>query len=171
MKIIKCGNPTDPEVTVGPLIDENHYMRTHARINNAKQFGAEVFSPSNSKTGIMPPHLTLGLNYNHDLVNKEVFGPVLNILTYDNFDQGMDIFNKLGSSLQGSIYTNNIQKLFSAYNRLKTAALIHNFPPAFRVDQMPYGGILESGFGREGIAYVVEEFSEKKLLVINEVMV
>jgi acyl-CoA reductase-like NAD-dependent aldehyde dehydrogenase len=102
------------------------------------------------------------------LVNcREIFAPVVTVETYDDFHEALRQVNASPFGLQAGVFTRDAQLLFAAYNELEVGGLVAGDVPTFRIDHMPYGGIKESGLGREGLRYAIEEMTEPKLLVMN----
>jgi acyl-CoA reductase-like NAD-dependent aldehyde dehydrogenase len=101
------------------------------------------------------------------VVCEEIFAPVVSIEAYHEFKDAINMVNKSHYGLQAGLFTNDIRQIQQAYQSLEIGGLIVNDYPTFRIDPMPYGGFKDSGFGREGIRYAIEEMTELKLLVIN----
>ncbi len=108
----------------------------------------------------------MGSSANAD-VCREVFGPVITVTPYKKFEEAITALNDSDFGLQAGLFTQDINKVFHAYRNLDVGAVLINEIPTFRVDHMPYGGIKDSGFGREGVRYTIEEMTELKLLVLN----
>ncbi|HHT9110587.1 MAG TPA: aldehyde dehydrogenase family protein, partial [Candidatus Brocadiaceae bacterium] len=101
-------------------------------------------------------------------VNKnELFAPAVTISRHENFEDAVKQINNSRYGLQASVFTNNIRHIFFAYENLEIGGVIVNDVPSFRTDNMPYGGVKDSGIGREGVRYAMEEMTESKLLVLN----
>ena len=98
---------------------------------------------------------------------NEVFAPVVTVSDYNTFEEAVKRLNDSVYGLQASVFTNNVRHIFYAYEHLEVGGVIVNDVPSFRTDNMPYGGIKESGIGREGVRYAMEEMTEPKLLVLN----
>jgi acyl-CoA reductase-like NAD-dependent aldehyde dehydrogenase len=98
---------------------------------------------------------------------QEIFAPVVTIESYDDFSDALKQINNSPYGLQAGIFTRDAKLLFSAYEELEVGALMAGDVPTFRIDHMPYGGIKESGSGREGLRYAIEDMTEPKLLVMN----
>jgi glyceraldehyde-3-phosphate dehydrogenase (NADP+) len=97
--------------------------------------------------------------------SEEVFGPVITIESYSNFDDAIAYINNTRFGLQAGIFTNNIQELDLAFEELEVGGVIHNEVPTFRMDHMPYGGVKDSGLGREGVKYAILDMMEPRVLV------
>jgi acyl-CoA reductase-like NAD-dependent aldehyde dehydrogenase len=98
---------------------------------------------------------------------QEIFGPVVTIEPYKNFDEALRRINNSNFGLQAGLFTRDAKLLFQAYDELEVGGLIAGDVPSFRIDQMPYGGVKDSGLGREGVRYAIEEMTDLKLLVMN----
>ena len=98
---------------------------------------------------------------------REVFGPLVTITPYREFDAALRAVNESDYGLQAGIFTNNIGRIFQAFEQLEVGGVLANEIPTFRADHMPYGGIKDSGIGREGVRYAIEDMTEPKLLVVN----
>ncbi|MGZ5564736.1 MAG: aldehyde dehydrogenase family protein, partial [Chthoniobacterales bacterium] len=98
---------------------------------------------------------------------QEIFGPVVTIEPYKDFEQALRQVNNSAYGMQAGVFTRDAKLLFQAYEELEVGGVIAGDVPSFRVDQMPYGGVKDSGFGREGLRYAIEEMTEPKLMVMN----
>ena len=98
---------------------------------------------------------------------EEIFAPVVTIESYDDFSQALRQINESPYGLQAGIFTRDAARIFQAYEELEVGGLIAGDVPSFRIDHMPYGGVKDSGLGREGLRYAIEEMTEPKLLVMN----
>ncbi|CUS93780.1 Aldehyde dehydrogenase family protein [Candidatus Kryptonium thompsonii] len=98
---------------------------------------------------------------------QEVFAPVVTLEKYDSFEEAIDKVNNSRYGLQAGVFTNDIRKIFYAFEKIDVGGVIINDYPTYRIDHMPYGGVKDSGFGREGLRYAIEEMTELKLMVLN----
>ena len=98
---------------------------------------------------------------------EEVFGPVVVVEPYDSFEEAIELANDSRFGLQAGIFTRDIGRLFRAWSELEVGGVVANDVPQFRIDNMPYGGEKESGFGREGVRYAIEEMTQPRLLALN----
>jgi acyl-CoA reductase-like NAD-dependent aldehyde dehydrogenase len=99
--------------------------------------------------------------------SQEIFAPVVTVEAYDNFDEALRQINNTPYGLQAGIFTRDVKRLFTAFDELEVGGLIAGDVPTFRIDNMPYGGVKDSGLGREGLRYAIEEMTEPRLLVMN----
>lgn len=167
-KDLKIGSPFEEEVVIGPLIDRTHLERIHTWIQEAKENGAELIYGGeilDLHHHILMPTLLTNTNTSMKIVSEEVFGPVATIEKVQYFDEVIREINKSKYGLQVGLFTNQISQMKYAHENLEVGALIINGIPGFRVDSMPYGGVKDSGLGREGIRYSIEEMTEPRLLV------
>lgn len=165
---LKAGDPSNPEVTVGPIIDKGHYDRIATWVDEALKGGAEILAggkPVDLARNIYAA--TLLTNTRHDMrVNcAEVFGPVAILEPVADFSEAIAQVNNSTYGLQAGVFTNSVSNMKRAHDELEVGGIIVNNVPGFRLDSMPYGGIKDSGLGREGVKYAMEEMSEPRLLV------
>lgn len=165
---LKIGDPHDETVTVGPLIDPVHFERITSWVEEAKQSGVQVHCGGeafDSEHNIYKPTLISDTHHELKIVCEEVFGPVAVLQEFSDFNSAIEEVNKSKFGLQAGVFTNRIDRMKTAFEKLEVGGVMINNIPGFRVDSMPYGGVKESGFGREGLRYAMEEMSEPKLLV------
>ena len=165
---LKMGSPTMEGVTIGPLIDRAHLELLQTWINEAKLKGAQVLLGGNVidlNHNLFAPTLLTNTQEDMKIVCEEAFGPVAIIEKVQYFDEVIRVINRSRYGLQAGLFTNQISQMKYAHEHLEVGALIINGVPGFRVDSMPYGGVKDSGFGREGVRYAIEEMTEPRLLV------
>ena len=159
------GDPSDARTSVGPLIDSAAADRVMAWIAEAKTGGARVLTGGARKGGVIAPTVLAKVRADMKVVCEEVFGPVVALETYSDFDQALDTVNASRYGLQAGVFTDSARLIAQAVSRLEVGAVIINEIPTFRADAMPYGGVKGSGLGREGVRYAMEEFSERRTVV------
>ncbi len=165
---LKVGAPDDEKTQVGPLIAKVHLMRIDNWVHEAVSNGATVLCGGkilNIDQHLYAPTWLTNVKSTDKVMCKEVFGPVGVIESVDDFDQAIQRANDTSFGLQAGVFTNRLDHSKNAFRDLEYAGVMINNIPGFRVDSMPYGGIKDSGFGREGLRYAIEEFTETKLLV------
>jgi acyl-CoA reductase-like NAD-dependent aldehyde dehydrogenase len=168
VKNIKWGSPYEEGVSVGPLIDKTHLEKIHSWIEEAKSAGAELLFGGeilDSEKNIYAPTLLTNTNGSMKINSEEVFGPVAIIEKVQYFDEVIREVNRSRYGLQTGLFTNQLSQIKYAHENLEVGALIINSVPGFRVDSMPYGGVKDSGMGREGVKYTIHEMTEPRLLV------
>lgn len=167
-KELVIGNPHEQGTVVGPLISEHHLHRVHNWVEEAKRLGAEVLLGGeiiDFKHHIYAPTVITGTKPGMKVLDEEIFGPVVVIERVQFFDEVIAEINRSRFGLQASLFTNQLSQIKYAEEHLEVGALIINSIPGFRIDSMPYGGVKDSGLGREGVKYAMDEMREPRLLV------
>jgi glyceraldehyde-3-phosphate dehydrogenase (NADP+) len=167
-KALKSGDPSDPDVAVGPIIDKGHFERISAWVDEAVKAGAKVLSGGkaiDAERNVYAATLMTDADPDMKVNCAEVFGPVAVLEAVKDFNSAIAKVNDSAFGLQAGVYTNNFAHVKLAHEELEVGGVIINNVPGFRVDSMPYGGIKDSGLGREGLKYAMEEMSEPRLLV------
>lgn len=164
---MKVGDPLDETTDMGPMIDEGAASGFHAWVNEARDLGAEIRIGGNIERTLHEPTVMTGVPREAALWSEEAFGPVIVINRYDEFEEAVEAVNDSRYGLQGGIFTAKLDEAFRAANEFDVGGVIINDVPTFRVDQMPYGGVKDSGIGREGLKYAIEEMTEEKLVCFN----
>lgn len=164
---MKHGDPADQSVTCGPLIDAANADRVTEWIDEAERLGGRVLCGGKRDGNVISPTVVADAPNTARLNCSEVFGPVVNVATYAEFDQAIRMVNDSLFGLQAGVYTNDMRKIWNAFEHLEVGGVIHNDGPTYRVDAMPYGGVKLSGNGREGPRWAIEEMTEPRLLVLS----
>jgi len=166
-KRLKIGNPQEPETDISAMIDIENAERVQQWINEAVTNGATLLCGGKRNGNIVEPTVLTNTRNNMKVCSLEVFGPVVIIEKYPTFEQAIEMLNDSDYGLQAGLFTNLLSEMNLAFRLIEVGGLIINDVPTFRVDNMPYGGIKNSGFGREGVKYAIQEMMEAKLLVKN----
>ena len=166
-KTLKFGSPEDPSTDISAMIDEENAIRVENWVNEAVEEGAEVLLGGKREGNYFEPTIITNTKHQMKVCSLEVFGPVVTIEKYSNYNEAMNFINNSEFGLQAGVFTNNISEMNQAFNELEVGGLIINDIPTFRVDHMPYGGLKNSGLGREGVKYSIHEMMEPKLMVKN----
>jgi acyl-CoA reductase-like NAD-dependent aldehyde dehydrogenase len=166
---LKVGDPMDPTVDVGPVIERSEVDRISAWVEEAVSQGAELLTGGNADGPFYFPTLLAHTTPEMKVCREEVFGPVVTISPYQTFDEALAQVNDSRYGLQAGVFTNDINRAFQAHRTLEVGGLIVNDVSAFRADQMPYGGSKDSGFGREGLRFAMEEMTEPRIMVLSHV--
>jgi len=166
-RTIKQGDPQDPETTLGPLIDDSAAERVSQWIKEAVSEGAEILAGGRRDKRIIEPTVLQHVPRTADAFCREIFGPVVSMHKFRTIEEAVAGVNDSQFGLQAGIFSNDFDNILYAYTNIDTGAVIVNDNPTFRIDNMPYGGIKDSGFGREGLKYAIEEMTEPKLLVLG----
>ncbi|MCD4834794.1 MAG: aldehyde dehydrogenase family protein [Bacteroidales bacterium] len=166
-KKLKFGAPDNPATDISVMIDEENALRVEEWVNEAVKDGAKVLFGGKRDETYFEPTIITNTKNEMKVCSLEVFGPVVTIEKYTRFSDAVKNVNDSEYGLQAGVFTNGIDEMNQAYNELEVGGVIVNDVPTFRVDHMPYGGIKNSGFGREGVKYSIFEMLEPKLLVKN----
>ena len=161
------GDPADEATDVGPLIDRDARDRVLAWIEEARQAGAEILTGGELDGEVLQPTVIANAGPELNVSCEEVFGPVCTVTAYDTLDEAIELANGTRYGLQAGIFTSNVKAALDAAQRLEFGGVMINEAPTFRADQMPYGGVKDSGNTREGPAYAVRELTEDRLVVID----
>ena len=167
VKKLKIGDPLEESTDLGPLIRESDAARASDWVQEAARGGARLLYGGHRNGPLLEPTVLTGTRPEMKVNCQEIFAPVVTVEAYDHFDDAVRQVNSSPYGLQAGIFTRDVKLLFNAYEELEVGGLIAGDVPAFRIDHMPYGGIKDSGLGREGLRYAIEEMTEPKLLVMN----
>lgn len=166
-KELTLGDPLDPKTDISALISPDDVERTLLWIDEAKQSGAAIATGGMAEGNIVHPTVILHADRQLRVSCQEVFAPIVLINKVQSVDEAISLVNDSNYGLQAGIYTNDVHTALDAAEELHVGGVLINDIPTFRVDNMPYGGVKESGTGREGLKYAVEEMTEMKLVVWN----
>jgi acyl-CoA reductase-like NAD-dependent aldehyde dehydrogenase len=167
VKDLKVGDPLDESTDVGPLIRESDAIRSADWVQEAVRGGARPLCGGNRKGSVFEPTVLTGTKPEMKVNCQEMFAPVVTVEPYADFDEALRQINNSAYGLQAGIFTRDAKLMFQAYEELEIGGLLAGDVPSFRIDNMPYGGLKDSGIGREGLRYAIEEMTEPKLLVMN----
>lgn len=167
VKALKMGDPRDEETFIGPLISAKDGERLNRWLQAALEKGARLLAGGEAQGAMMPATVLENVPKDNELQCAEAFGPVVALSVFDDFDQALDEINDSRYGLQAGLFTRDIYKIQRAWDRLEVGGVLINDVPSFRVDHMPYGGVKDSGLGREGIRYAMEDMTEPRLLVVR----
>ena len=162
---LKAGDPLNPDTDISGMIDEGNAIRVEKWVKEAVQKGAKILVGGKRDGAFYPPTVLSDTHKEMKVCSLEVFGPVVTLEPFTNFEQAIDFVNDSRFGLQAGVFTNTINEMDSAFKNLQVGGVIINDVPTFRVDHMPYGGIKDSGLGREGIKYAMFDMLESKVLV------
>jgi len=167
VKKLKTGDPLEESTDLGPLIRESDAVRASDWIQEAVRGGARLLCGGQRRGPLLEPTVLTGTRPEMKVNCQEIFAPVVTVEPYDDFNQALRQINNSPYGLQAGLFTRDAKLIFTAYEELEVGGLIAGDVPAFRIDHMPYGGVKDSGLGREGLRYAIEEMTEPKLLVMN----
>ncbi len=167
VKALKSGDPHDEATFIGPLIDEQEAQRVEGWIGSAVRAGGKLLC-GGARTGVMlTPAVLEGVPKREPLVAEEAFGPVVVLERFSTFDEALARVNDSKFGLQAGIFTDSLSHAMRAWDELEVGGVVVGDVPSFRVDTMPYGGVKDSGLGREGVRYAIEDLTEVRLLVLR----
>lgn len=165
---IHAGDPSDRTTVVGPMINASARDKVVKWITEAREAGAILLTPWRVEDPhLLGPVLLENAPAGCAVVSQEAFAPLAVLEAYDSFDDALARVNASDYGLQAGVFTADITKALRAFDELEVGGVMVNQVPTFRVENMPYGGVKESGFGREGLRYAMEEMTEPRVLVIN----
>lgn len=162
---LKAGNPEDAATDISVMIDEENAKRVEAWVNEAVAAGAKVLCGGKREGCFYPPTVLTGTSTAMKVNCEEIFGPVVVLEAFDTIDEAIRMINDTRFGLQAGIFTNDLSETDKAFHEIETGGVIVNDVPTFRVDHMPYGGVKDSGLGREGVKYAILDMMEARILV------
>ena len=164
---IKTGDPRERDTTVGPLIDKGSLTRIHTWVQEAVEQGARVLVGGKLKGNCFEATVLDSVKSEMKVCAQEVFAPVVTLQSYKTFEEALTMVNDSRYGLQAGVFTKDIKQAFKAFAELEVGGVLINQVPTFRVENMPYGGVKDSGFGREGVRFAMEEMTELKACIFN----
>jgi glyceraldehyde-3-phosphate dehydrogenase (NADP+) len=164
---IKAGDPSDPATIVGPMIDRANVDRVASWVHEAVAGGANLLCGGRANGPIYKPTVLENVPANAKVLQEEIFGPVVVLQPYNTLDEAIDLANGTRYGIHASLFTRDLATAFAAYDRLDFGGVLINQAPTFRVETLPYGGVKDSGVGREGVRYAMDDMTEIKALVMN----
>ena len=167
VEALTLGDPADEETDVGPVIDEDARDRILEWVNEARSGGAEILTGGELDGDLIRPTVIANADAELKVSCQEVFGPVVTVNRYGSLDEAIELANGTEFGLQAGIFTGSIRTAMRAAQELEFGGVTVNEAPTFRADQMPYGGVKESGNTKEGPAYAVRELTDERVVVID----
>ena len=163
----RLGNPAEEGIDIGPVIDEGSAIRIKSWVDEAIASGATLLAGGSRERALMQATVLTDTQTGMKVEDEEIFGPVLTVNAYTDFDEAVARAANSRYGLQGGLFTNDLRRAFRSLEQWDVGGLMVNDVPIYRIDSMPFGGWKESGVGREGTRYAMEEMSDIKHLVIN----
>lgn len=165
---LKVGDPLDPATDVGPMIEPGEVDRIEAWVDEAVAAGARVLTGGTRlERTLYAPTILTAVPRDAKVCAREAFAPLVVLEPYSQFEDAVAEVNRSSYGLQAGVFTQNLEQTLRAFDDLEVGGVIVNDVPTWRIDHMPYGGVKDSGLGREGPKYTIEEMTELRLLVIN----
>jgi acyl-CoA reductase-like NAD-dependent aldehyde dehydrogenase len=161
------GNPCDEATEIGPVIRPMDADRIEGCVREAVASGAKLVEGGSRDGSVLEPTILTGTKPGMKVLDEEIFGPVVVIEPYDDFEDALAMANHSRYGLQTGLFTRDAGRIMTAYRELEVGALIVGDTPTWRMDTMPYGGVKDSGLGREGVRWAIEEMTEPRMLVMT----
>lgn len=166
-RALRAGDPKDESTFLGPMISEKEATRLHGWVESAAAAGATVLCGGNREGAMLEATLLESVPRDQPVCTEEAFGPVAVLSKFSDFEAALDEVNDSVFGLQAGIFTRDIYKAHRAWDKLDVGGVVIGDIPSWRVDHMPYGGVKDSGLGREGLRFAIEDMTEIRLLVLR----
>jgi acyl-CoA reductase-like NAD-dependent aldehyde dehydrogenase len=163
---LRVGDPMDPETDLGPMVDELAAARTQRWVREAIDGGARVLLGGTADGSWFPPTVLVDADPASQVCSEEAFAPLVVAFPFRDFEAALDQVDASRFGLQAGVFTNDLAHAWRAFERLEVGGVIVNDVPTYRVDHMPYGGVKDSGLGREGLRWAIEDMTELRLMVV-----
>ncbi len=167
VRALKMGDPREETTFIGPMISEGEAKRLHGWILDSKARGASILCGGGREGAMLEPTVVEGCPREAPLCTEEAFGPAVILSKFSRMEDALAEVNDSQFGLQAGLFTKDLQTAMRAWDELEVGGVLINEVPSFRVDNMPYGGVKESGLGREGVRYAMEDMTEIRLLVLK----
>lgn len=164
---LKHGDPLDPETELGPMIEKKHAERAETWTADAVRDGARVLTGGKADGAFFQPTVIENAATDALVCSREAFAPLVTIFPVTSFGEGIHKLNDSAYGLQAGVFTNRFEHAFTAFEEIEAGGVIINDIPSYRIDHMPYGGVKDSGLGREGLRYAIEDMTEPRIMVVN----
>ncbi|HET7686317.1 MAG TPA: aldehyde dehydrogenase family protein [Candidatus Limnocylindria bacterium] len=164
VRSVKIGDPLDPSTDLGPMVDDRAVTRTHEWVSEALADGARALTGGAPDGRTYPPTVLVDVPRDARICGEEAFAPVVNLFGVDDFDAALREINDSRFGLQCGLFTSDLERTLRAHDELEVGGVIVNDVPTWRIDPMPYGGVKDSGLGREGLRWSIEDMTEPRLL-------
>jgi glyceraldehyde-3-phosphate dehydrogenase (NADP+) len=165
---LKLGDPLDPTTDLGPMVDRAASERTARWVEEARQLGGKVLAGGHADGAFFEPTILEDVPPTAQVCVNEVFAPVVVLATFSDFDDAIRRVNDSDFGLQSGVFTNDLGHAWQAFNELEVGGVVINDISSYRIDHMPYGGVKDSGLGREGLRWSIEDMTELRLMVFAE---
>ena len=164
---LKVGDPLKKDTDIGAMVSEKAADESIATINDAVKQGAKILTGGKKSGSVLQPTVLTNVKTSMDVCSKEAFAPLVVVDKYKDFKKVVDEINNSEYGLQAGIFTNRMDDVFYAFKNIEAGGVVVNDIPTYRADHQPYGGVKNSGLGREGIRYTIEDMTEIKILSMN----
>jgi acyl-CoA reductase-like NAD-dependent aldehyde dehydrogenase len=167
-RALKVGDPLDPTTDLGPMVDQHAASRTERWVDEAVALGGQVLLGGKADGTFFPPTILTDVPPTAQVCSNEAFAPLVVAFPFRDFDEAIAGVNDSMFGLQTGVFTNDLTGAWRAFSELEVGGVIVNDVPTFRIDNMPYGGVKDSGLGREGIRYAIEDMTEIRIMVLAQ---
>jgi aldehyde dehydrogenase (NAD+) len=161
------GDPSDPKTDVGPLVNEDAAKRVESWVDEAVKAGAQLLTGGKRDGATYAPTVLADVPADVTIACEEVFGPVLTLKKVDGEAEAFAAVNDSKYGLQAGVFTHDLQTAFRAHRALEVGGVVIGDAPSYRADQMPYGGVKQSGVGREGVRYAMDDYTYERVMVLT----
>jgi len=165
---LKLGDPLQPDTDVGPMVDEGQAKRTARWVDEAVQLGGRVVAGGKANGAYFEPTILENVPVEAQVCSNEAFAPLVVVFPFTDFDDAIRQVNDSFFGLQTGVFTNDLAHAWQAFNELEVGGVIVNDIPTYRIDHMPYGGVKDSGQGREGLRWSIEDMTELRIMVLAQ---
>jgi acyl-CoA reductase-like NAD-dependent aldehyde dehydrogenase len=165
---LKLGDPLDPTTDVGPMVDENQASRTQRWVDEAVAMGGQVLAGGKADGTFFPPTVLTDVPVAAQVCSNEAFAPLVVAFKFRDLDDAITQVNDSMFGLQTGVFTNDLAGAWRSFNELEVGGVIVNDVPTYRIDHMPYGGVKDSGLGREGLRWAIEDMTEIRIMVLAQ---
>ena len=167
-RALRLGDPLESETDLGPIVDEKAVLRTQAWVDEAVALGGRVLLGGTAEGTFFAPTILVDTPLEAKVCCQEAFAPLVVLSRFSDFADAVRQVNASSFGLQAGVFTNDLGNAFAAFNELEVGGIILNDIPTYRIDNMPYGGVKDSGLGREGLRYAIEDMTEIRILVVAQ---
>ena len=165
---LRQGDPLDPTTDIGPMVDGAAAARTQRWVDEAVALGARVLAGGRAEGTFFPPTVLENVPTSAQVCSNEAFAPVALVFGFSDFDNAIRQVNDSFFGLQTGVFTNDLSHAWRAFGELEVGGVIVNDVPTYRIDHMPYGGVKDSGLGREGLRWAIEDMTEIRIMVLAQ---
>jgi glyceraldehyde-3-phosphate dehydrogenase (NADP+) len=168
VEALKVGDPLDPTTDVGPMVDENQASRTQRWVDEAVTLGGKVLAGGTASGTLFPPTVLTDVPVTAQVCSNEAFAPVVVAFPFSDMGDAIARVNDSMFGLQTGVFTNDLAGAWKAFGELEVGGVIVNDIPTYRIDHMPYGGVKDSGLGREGLRWAIDDMTEIRIMVLAQ---
>ena len=165
---LKLGDPADPQTDLGPMVDEAAASRTQRWVDEAVALGGKLLLGGKADGTFFPPTILTDTPVTAQVCSNEAFAPLVVAFPFRDFGDAIARVNDSMFGLQTGVFTNDLAHSWAAFDELEVGGVIVNDVPTYRIDHMPYGGVKDSGLGREGLRWAVEDMTELRIMVVAQ---